>query len=73
MSHNFETHRRVIKCNSCKEQIYSRYSGEYTSCECGDIAIDDTGFYCRVLGNRGNYEDLGLKEVKDLTIVIGGK
>jgi len=44
-----------LYCNKCCDTIWSRYSGEYVSCKCGAIAVDQTEFYTRMIGNEGDY------------------
>ena len=39
------------KCLLCDDVIYSRSEGEYTTCECGACAIDQTRYYTRLIGN----------------------
>lgn len=63
---SFKTHRTVLKCKSCKDEIWSRYSGEFRHCKCGDIAIDDTGYYYRAIGDFDTIEHLGICKLSDL-------
>jgi len=43
-----------VTCKKCGDVIFSRYSGEYTTCKCGAISVDQTPYYTRGIGN---YED----------------
>jgi len=45
-----------LYCKLCCSTIYSRYSGEYVTCKCGSIAIDQTHEYTRLIGNECDYE-----------------
>ncbi|MGL5715385.1 MAG: DUF7695 domain-containing protein [Paraclostridium sp.] len=47
-----------IKCKKCEDVIWSKYSGEYVRCECGAIAVDQTEFYCRAIGNPKDMESV---------------
>lgn len=53
-----------LYCKLCCSTIYSRYSGEYVSCKCGKIAIDQTKHYARFIGNKDDYEVVKQEEVK---------
>ena len=44
-----------LQCTHCDDTIHSSYSGEYVSCKCGKIGIDQTEFYIRMIGNEGDY------------------
>ena len=48
--------RVKIKCKICGDVIWSKYYGNYVSCSCKSIAIDQDEFYCRTIGNRENIE-----------------
>jgi hypothetical protein len=45
-------------CVKCKDIIYSRYQGEFVTCKCGAISVDQTRFYTRQIGNRGDFLDV---------------
>lgn len=45
-----------LQCTHCYVTIHSGYSGEYVSCKCGKIGVDQTEFYTRIIGNEGDYE-----------------
>lgn len=40
-----------IKCRQCGDIIQSEYPGQYVKCSCGEIAVDQTEYYKRVIGN----------------------
>ena len=44
-----------LQCTHCDDTIHSSYSGEYVSCKCGKIAVDQTEYYTRMIGNKGDY------------------
>lgn len=44
-----------LQCTHCSARIHSSYSGEYVSCKCGVIGVDQTEFYTRIIGNEGDY------------------
>ena len=54
--------QRKVKCAKCEDVIYSRYDGEYVSCSCGAIAVDQTPFYARHIGNTTDFFYLKKKE-----------
>lgn len=43
------------KCRRCEDIIWSRYSGEFVSCKCGAISVDQTKYYGRYLGNPDDF------------------
>lgn len=45
-----------IKCKHCGDIIESKYSGQFVRCSCGKIYIDETPYYCRIGGNKGDFE-----------------
>lgn len=47
----------LCECSTCKDRIFSRYSGEFVSCKCGESFVDQTPYYGRYGGN--------IKEVND--------
>ena len=53
-----------LYCNKCCDTIHSSYSGEYVSCKCGKIGVDQTEHYTRMIGNEGDYLVVN-KEDKD--------
>ena len=44
-----------LQCTHCDDMIHSSYSGEYVSCKCGAIGVDQTEYYTRIIGNEGDY------------------
>ena len=49
------TRTMYLQCTNCDVIIHSSYSGEYVSCKCGKIGVDQTGYYTRIIGNEGDY------------------
>lgn len=47
-----------IKCKHCNTIIEGDKKGTYITCKCGKIAIDETKYYCRKIGNFEDYEDI---------------
>lgn len=46
------------QCLCCKDIIYSRYSGEFVWCKCKAIAVDQTPYYGRIIGNREDFTEV---------------
>jgi hypothetical protein len=44
-----------LLCLLCKTIASSCYYGEYSTCKCGAIGIDEDEVYIRIVGNRENY------------------
>lgn len=40
-----------LQCNKCKDIIEGDNKGTYITCKCGAIAIDETPYYTRYIGN----------------------
>lgn len=45
-----------IKCTHCGDIIESDNYGKFVSCSCGKIYIDETQYYVRIGGNKGDWE-----------------
>ena len=43
------------ECAKCGDVIYSHYNGEFRSCKCGAIAVDQTRYYARYIGNKEDF------------------
>jgi len=43
-----------VECRKCGDRIKSSYPGEFVTCKCGAIAVDQTEYYTRYIGE---YED----------------
>ena len=44
-----------LYCNKCYDTVHSKWSGDYVSCKCGAIGVDQTHHYTRIIGNEGDY------------------
>jgi hypothetical protein len=51
----------AIECQKCNEIIWSRWTHDMHSCGCGAVAIDGGQDYCRILGNREDWEPKALQ------------
>ena len=45
---------KPVECAKCGDKIHSRTEGEFRTCKCGAISVDQTRYYSRYIGN---YED----------------
>ena len=45
-----------IKCKHCGNIIQSDGKGKWVKCSCGKCYIDETEYYCRIGGNKGDWE-----------------
>jgi hypothetical protein len=58
MSHNnLEPWQRPTECAKCGDIIYSKYKGEFVTCKCGSISVDQTQYYGRLIGNKEDFVD----------------
>jgi hypothetical protein len=44
-----------VTCARCNDIIYSRYSGQFVTCKCGAISVDQTPYYSRYTGNPEDF------------------
>jgi len=44
-----------VECAKCHDQIYSRYDGEFVTCKCGAISVDQTPYYGRSIGDPKDF------------------
>ena len=65
-----------IKCTHCNIILEGDKKGTYIQCKCGKCAIDETLYYCRIIGNREDFEEIEeltprqkdvLNAIKDIT------
>lgn len=47
-----------IKCKNCGDIIQGDKQGTYIACKCGNVAIDETPYYVRIIGNRDEFEEI---------------
>lgn len=53
-----------VRCKKCDSIIYSRYTHDFHSCDCGAISIDGGFEYCRAVGD--------LKDIERYPIILYG-
>jgi len=41
---------KAVYAPCCKDWIWSTWSGHFQSCQCGESAVDQTGYYSRLIG-----------------------
>jgi hypothetical protein len=44
-----------VECNLCHDVIFSKYQGQFTTCKCGAISVDQTAYYSRYIGDYKNF------------------
>lgn len=54
-----------LKCNKCGDIIEGDKKGTYIECSCKAIAIDETEYYYRIIGNLEDFEVIEPKEIKE--------
>lgn len=47
-----------IRCTHCNSIIKGDKKGTYITCKCGKIAIDETLYYVRIIGNKEDFEEI---------------
>ena len=52
-----------LYCKICGYTVHSKWSGDYVSCKCGKIGVDQTEYYTRMIGNEGDYLVVNNEEV----------
>lgn len=51
-----------FRCRLCGDIVDGGQKGRLITCRCGAVAIDETPYYCRIIGNIENYEEIKDKE-----------
>jgi len=46
------------QCLKCEDIIKSSYSGEYVTCKCGRISVDQTRYYTRFIGKPSLFKEI---------------
>lgn len=46
---------KIVYCRKCNTGIYSMYEGQFVSCKCGAISVDQTRHYERRIGNPDDF------------------
>ena len=55
-----------IRCKKCNDIIEGDKKGSFIFCECREIGIDETIWYCRIVGKKEDYEEVRENEnIKD--------
>ena len=44
-----------VECAHCHDRIYSKFAGQMRWCKCGKIAVDQTPYYTRMIGNKEDF------------------
>ncbi len=44
-----------IECALCHDIIWSKYPGQFVTCKCGAISVDQTEYYSRWIGDKQNF------------------
>ena len=47
-----------IRCKLCGDIIEGDKKGTFITCKCTAVAIDETPYYCRLIGNFEDYEKI---------------
>lgn len=55
MKVKLEKWQQPVMCRKCCTMIWSDRSGEFVSCECGAIYVDQTPHYARYGGDPGDF------------------
>lgn len=45
-----------VECNKCHDRIFSTYEGEFVTCKCGAISVDQTRYYSRFIGKPEDFK-----------------
>ena len=48
---------RIKYCRKCNVGIYSTVEGQFSTCKCGAISVDQTKHYERYIGNPEDFAD----------------
>jgi ribosomal protein S27AE len=48
---------KAYYCNKCGNGIFSAYEGQYVTCGCGAISVDQTMHYTRLIGNKEDFKN----------------
>ena len=46
-----------VECAKCGDKIKSKWEGQFVTCKCGAISIDQTRHYSRFIGNREDFKN----------------
>lgn len=45
-----------VQCAKCNDIIWSRHYGQFVTCKCGAISVDQTSYYTRYIGDAINFK-----------------
>ena len=48
----------ILECQKCKDKITGDLHGTYITCKCEAIAIDQTKYCCRVIGDKKHWKEI---------------
>lgn len=51
-----------IRCKLCDTVVEGDKKGHLIPCKCGKCAIDETPYYCRIIGDIDMYEEIADKD-----------
>ena len=63
----------TIKCKKCGDILQSKHRHDYVTCSCGACAIDGGEDYCRITGNKENWEYYNTQKESNKIIPISSK
>lgn len=46
---------KPVECARCGDKIWSKYDGQFVSCKCKAISVDQTPYYTRYIGNAEDF------------------
>jgi hypothetical protein len=52
----FKPHK--YQCTDCEDIIFSSRPGEFVTCKCGAISVDETLYYTRWIGQINKFREL---------------
>lgn len=61
-----------LRCKKCGDIIEGDKKGTYITCKCKAIAIDETPYYWRIIGNAENFEEIIDKRICAETLLEKG-
>lgn len=51
-----------IRCKQCNSIIEGDKKGTYIECKCGKVAIDETLYFVRIIGNYEDIEEINSED-----------
>lgn len=62
-----EDWQKLTECLKCHDRIFSRWPGEFVTCRCGAVSVDQSPRLSRYLGDRENFVLIEPQERKGTT------